>query len=237
MSPIQRLRARLRDQRGFTLVELLVATSVGIVIVLAMFNLVDSSTRASANVEDRVDAVQRGRAAIEQITQRLRSQVCLGEGIAAITEAKDDSITFYAQLSGDTFSPERRQISFTGGSITESVWYGTGTPPNMTYPEAPTYTRSMVRDIARATDPASGAEIPVFRYFAFVGNDPAKPSLKLQTPLVPADMARTVKIEVTFDARPGRRAGQGNRIDTTFGNEVFVRTADPTEPTKSPLCL
>ena len=77
---------------------------------------------------------------------------------------------------------------------------------------------------------------PFFRYYAFVGNDPAKPELLLQTPLSATDMARAVKIEVAFDSRPSKRAAQPNRIDTSFENEIFVRTADPTDPEHSPQC-
>ena len=49
-------------------------------------------------------------------------------------------------------------------------------------------------------------------------------------------MARVVKIEVAFDSRPTKRASQSNRIDTSFESEVFVRTADPTDPEHSPQC-
>ena len=46
-----------------------------------------------------------------------------------------------------------------------------------------------------------------------------------------------VKIAVSFDARPGRRRAAKNRTDTTFEGDVFVRTADPTDPEHSPQCL
>ena len=45
-----------------------------------------------------------------------------------------------------------------------------------------------------------------------------------------------MKIEVAFDSRPANLAAQSNRIDTSFRNDVFVRTADPTDPEHSPLC-
>jgi hypothetical protein len=76
---------------------------------------------------------------------------------------------------------------------------------------------------------------PLFRYFTFI-NNPARPDLELIPPLDSDDMARVVKIEVAFDARPTKRTGQTNRVDSSFEDEVFVRTADPTDPEHSPLC-
>jgi hypothetical protein len=49
-------------------------------------------------------------------------------------------------------------------------------------------------------------------------------------------MARVVKISIVLDSRPTKLDAQANRIDTSFESEIFVRTADPTDPEHSPQC-
>lgn len=231
---------RIRDERGMTLVEMLVAMVIGNVIMLAAFSLTDASQTASTRIQDRVDAVQRGRTAMEQITQRLRSQTCLGTGLPAMIAADDNTVTFYAELGDETFQPEIRRITFlSNGSIREEVWTSqtSATPLGFTfpgYPASPVRTRIVTSGIVHTN--SGGVDVPYFRYYAFVGTDPATPALLLTTPLVQSDAARTVRIVVTYDSRPARTV-QDRAVDTTFANDVYVRTADPTDPTRSPQCL
>src|SRR4051794_28138499 len=76
-SVIGRLRARLRSERGFTIIEMLVASAIGVVVLLVLLNLLDATQTATSRVTARVDGTQRGRTAMEQVTQRLRSQTCV----------------------------------------------------------------------------------------------------------------------------------------------------------------
>ena len=256
MSLVARIRRRLGSERGFTLIELLVAVAVGMVVILATFNLMDASTRASAGIEDRVEALQRGRTAFEQITQRLRSQVCPNTSTPAISYGDDDRVDLNTEMdsigtaaSDDVFDPERRSIRLeteTVGAesrtrLNEYVWDDyTSTGVQNRKSALIDYVGRALEDepaAANGEGRAVGAPVPILRYYAFLGNDPATPALLLQTPLSATDRARVVKIAVSFDARPGRRRATKNRTDTTFEGDVFVRTADPSDPEHSPQCL
>ena len=237
MTLIDRIRARLRSERGFTLTELLMAVLVSTIVMLAAVNLIDASVRASDEVLDRVDALGKGRQALEQLTQRVRAQVCPDKNTPALVDAQDNSMTFYTELtstidaSGNPlFAPEGRRIQLASGKLTEEVWTSLATPFGNTFTAPPNQSRVM----SDAIFPQEGK--PLFRYYGFIGNDPARAELELMPPLSAADMARVVKIELAFDSRPTKRAGQSNRIDTNFENEIFVRTADPTDPEHSPQC-
>jgi len=259
MSIVTRIRRRLAGERGFSLIELLVSMIIGMIVVLATFDLMDSSTRASAAVEDRVDALQRGRTAMEQIVQRLRSQVCLNTNTPAVTYGDSNEVRFFSELGDEARNAEEaRRIRFVSdnatntlapGNLQETVWPTILNPPVNTFAGTPADMRNLnlIAGMARALEdepPAAngegravGAPVPVFRYYAFLGNDPATPALLLQTPLSDVDKARVVKISISFDARPTRRRGTKNRFDTTFEGDVYVRTADPTDPEHSPQCL
>ena len=68
------------DERGFTAASSCSwPWSIGMIVLLGAFMLLDRSFSASGQVADRADALQRGRQAMELMTRQLRSQVCLGK--------------------------------------------------------------------------------------------------------------------------------------------------------------
>lgn len=260
MSALQSLRRRLNSQSGFTLIELLVSLSIGMIVLLAAGNLLDASGRASAEVQDRVDAVQRGRVATEQLTQRLRSQVCLNSGTPAVAFASTDELWFYTDLGDHTagFFPEARKLRLVAGasgqnsSLVEDVWDTVVVRPTRaqtaadTFGRPPSRTRTVIADMSLAIDTddrdadSNKTEFrPLFEYFRFlnVNPNPVTPDDRLTTPLNEAAMERVVRIVATFDARPTRSPRTRNQLDTRFETDVFVRTADPTDPDNSPSCL
>lgn len=104
------------DERGFALTELLVAMTVGLIVLLAAFLLLDRAHSASREISDRQDAVQRGRQATEYLTRQIRSQVCLGNTTEPITHGSADQVTFYADLSDGR----------SGGYVREQRYNGLG---------------------------------------------------------------------------------------------------------------
>lgn len=87
---------RMACQRGFTLTELMVSVTVGMVVLLAGNKLLASASRASAEVADRADAAHRARDGMEAITARLRSQVCLNDDGPAIVRSSPTSMDFFS---------------------------------------------------------------------------------------------------------------------------------------------
>lgn len=220
-----------RSEDGFTLVELLVTLVIGMTVLLAAFNVFDAGGRATVRVQDRTQLVQAGRTILAQTTQMLRSQVCLGLNLPAITQADSSSVTFYTDLGDDTFVPQRRRLVFSGGTLTEYDYNGTGTPPNMTYPSTPSATRILGTNLTQT------GGTPFLRYYAFTGTDPVTPSLQLPTPLslgATGDAARVVQMEITFSVSPEHAGYAGSA--TPFDAVVYTRTSDPTDPTHSPQC-
>lgn len=257
-----RLRVRLGQDDGFTLIELMVACLVGTVVIIAASSLIDASGRASVTVLDRVDAVQRGRVAMEQVTQRLRSQVCPSDSVPPVLYGDATQVTFYADLSNRTdglFQPEVRRLRFNAseGRLYEDVWEYQTTAPTATAPGGPTVpsyaaalqtanlpptppptsTRRILDDV-RQTKNATGVVQPVFTYFGFDTASPPAAELPLGASgaqLSADDRDRVVRVGVAFDAQPARKAGgtaARSAIDTRFENSVFVRTADPLLPTR-----
>ena len=215
------LRRMRREESGFTLVELLVSCSVGTLILLATFMMLDSSVVLTGRVTDRVDRTQRARVAMEDVTRKIRSQVCPAAGQASIISADDYAVKFYSFLGTRPFVPDIREISWdtNTNSIIEKKWAGSGTAPSTTWASTPT-TKTLLNDVKPDyVSGQSGPRGPVFKYYV------AGSASSLTTPLSSANAAATSKIEISFLTYAQSKNLTGPT--TKQQNEVFVRTADP----------
>jgi prepilin-type N-terminal cleavage/methylation domain-containing protein len=227
MSALARIRRRLAQQRGFTLIEVMVAASVGVVIVGVAFGLLDSVVRTFSTSGQRVDVSQRGRLAVDQLTARLRSQVC-GAGptqadpeadyTPAIVQATDNKVVFWSDI-GDAGGRRLRGIEYANGAINDIVY--PGADPAAT----PLSSRPLVTSVAPDNGPG------LFRYFAYnpaAWNSTASPApqlyLPLTAPLVPADYKRVVRITVAYTAYP-EGSSASDKLAAAFTGDFVSRTA------------
>jgi hypothetical protein len=224
--------SRLRGEAGLTVIELLVAATVGVGVLFAVLGLLDTSTRLSASTVDRVETASRARLAMDLVTRQVRSQLCLGTDLPALTAATPTSMTFYGSLAPEA-SPlvvQRRTLTYDAVTkrLLQTVWTGAGVRPNITFDTAPQ--TSVIADGIVAVGTA-----PVFQYYRFqvpAAGGTARPALITTMPLVADDLARTIQVGFNF-AAVGRRST--TRVE--MASKVYVRTSNPTNPDNSPLCL
>jgi len=215
-----RLR-ELRGEGGFMLMEMLMATLIGMVVFLALLSLVDASQNSTARVTNRVDGTQRGRAAMEQVTQRLRSQTCI-TSTPPIISGTTSEVSFYSDLgTGLDFQPEQRRIFISGSQLKEDVYDSSGSFPTFTFPATPSKTRVIATGIRQAKD-ASGNPIPYFSYFAYNTTSPAAIDQPVNPPFTATDPARISKVQVAFAADTPSE----DQVETNFVNGVTARMAD-----------
>jgi prepilin-type N-terminal cleavage/methylation domain-containing protein len=214
------MRARLADESGFSLVELLAALVVGTIVLFATFGLLDAAVRLQAKSVDGIDATDRGRIGIDQVSQGLASRICIGTQ-PSLVDARDDSVEFYASLAPESGTVrligQRRRLTVVGDGIREEVWEATPPTAPPVVPPANTTTPKSRRLVVTGIKPI--ASTAVFRYYANEGT-PAHPTLRLATPLSAADLARVAMIDVSFVAQ-GKRAD----VSTTYSNQIFNRNA------------
>lgn len=219
----------MRREDGFTLPEVLVAATIGVVVLLAAFGLIDTAAPLTLKVQDTVDATQRGRQGLDQMTTELRSQDCIAAGTAPIISADADGVLFYASTGDENAFPEKRRLAFTGNSITEETWKATNAA-GTTF--AASTLRTLVANAQRMTSPATS----VFRYYGFTSTAPVSPTQALTSlPLSATDRTKVVQVAVSFVVRPDRATTTSKR-ELTFQGSSFVRTANPLTPSKGVNC-
>lgn len=226
-----------RSQAGFTLPELLVAMTAGMVVLMAAFMLLDRAVSSNTRISDRADAAQRGRLAMEVLTRDVRSQVCLRDG-RPITAADENGLTFNANLTSNTDFADRRRIRYdpTTKTLAQDVFAGSGTFPDYTFSGTPTTTKTLIRPVALAKD--GTVDRPMFRYYRFQAGGTLGQLEQLPVPLSAADTPDVVMVKVAFQSLPARVTERATdvREATTFESDIYVRLADPTRPEEGPRC-
>lgn len=231
-----RIRAvKRRDERGMTIIELVVAMAIGTIVLMTAFTFLDHAFASNREISDRADASQRGRIAMERIIRQLRSQVCLNtvpNVTPAIRAGDDNSISLVVDLGDGSTNPELHTITYdpAAKTITEYDYAGIGTVPNLTFAAAPTNTQQLLTNVV----PEAGA--PIFSYSAIDSSANAAPgaTTPLSTPLGANDLANAAKVDVAFVARP--TGASDNSRATTLEDSVFARSDDPNTPTAGPTC-
>jgi prepilin-type N-terminal cleavage/methylation domain-containing protein len=222
---------RARDESGWTLIELLMAMTIGVVVLLATFMLIDASAPLAQKTQDRVDAAQRGRLAMDIIGAELRSQVCMPGAVPPIMPTVSDgsNVWFYGNDQDQNSLPQKHHIYIQGTALKEDSWQGTGSVSAVIFPAMPTQTRTLLDPVGLV------AGVPLFRFYGFDANLPASVNQPIVAPVSVADSRRVVQVNVSFVARPTKAIAASGR-DSTFQQAVFFRTADPTDPMKGAKC-
>lgn len=192
----------MRDERGYTLVELLVGSMVSLVILGAILAMVQVATGNQSRVSQHVIANQRGRPVMDRLINMLNS-ACVSPGLAPVREGSTESSLILYSKSGSAVSPvpDRHTVSFAEGKLTETVAVGSGTEPSdWTFgtPSSPMLLLDAVSSPVQVGEPAES--VPLFRYYAYEGGHVA--TSPLPTPLNATNAAKTVQVNIAFKVAP-----------------------------------
>ncbi len=245
----------MRDERGFSLPELLVTLVIAVTVSLATFSLIEVVMRKSGETQARVAAAQRGRMAMDTVVRELRSQVCLNTatptppmsppaGFGTVTTG--DTAVFYTDFTDGgkptTVAPELHVVSYDAATrrLIERDYVGTvNLTVNVytyTYPTAastPARTKVLLENVVPVD-----AATPIFSYYTYSATKPPRPDLQLAAPatgMVAADTARVARIAVNFRALTTPDVTR-TRDSSVFQDEVYVRAADPNDEAPTPTC-
>jgi prepilin-type N-terminal cleavage/methylation domain-containing protein len=231
------MRRLAREESGFTLIELLVSASIGLIVLGALLGMVQVAQNTTMRTTNRIDVSQRGRLAMEQLVQGLRSQVCLQADATSaqstIIAGSDTSVTFFAGVASPNapaagglpkaFAPEKRTYTFSAatGAITQDTYAGTysATTGLWTFPALPSRKRAI---LGSAAAPGNA----VFHYYAYLDDGTLDEAHPLQTPLVESDLARVAQVQIQFTVKP-TGGSTDTRLESSFDDRVTLRLLFP----------
>ena len=222
----------MRDERGFTVIELMITTAVGIGLMLSVFTIVDITMNNSASVAARVDANQRARPVMQRLMDELHS-TCVTANNAPILEGSGENQIRYHHQTGTAVSPvpEKHVVTFANGTLTQEEFTSNGgTPPAWTFTSTPHSDRQLLAGVQQAElDP--GGIVPVFRYYA--DDDGSISTTPLPVPLIAADAKRTVQVTVAFAVEADSAAmGEPDEVVSLTDSAVFRFSPFSEDPTK-----
>lgn len=184
-------RGDLRSQRGFSLVELLVAMSLATVITFAALALVQSASSNVAHTTEQSEVQQRARIALESIVTTLHGgcvapavtpaqiapftttvsgrNVSFGPDLVRFVAAHSNSPVAEPELVEFEYVEDTGSLGREGpvGSLVERV-HGSpvGSPPNWLFESGTTRDRTLLKNVLPAVG-ANGSPIPIFQYFRY----------------------------------------------------------------------
>jgi prepilin-type N-terminal cleavage/methylation domain-containing protein len=214
-SRISALR-RLRDERGFTLVELLVVMVAGVVVSSALFTILDVTLHQTTRTFSRVDASQRARIAMETIEQELHSG-CYANDVYPVIDGTATSISFWSQYgSAANLTPTKHTISLdtTTGNLTDATYTTSGTSPNWVASATPQKTVTLLTNVSQSPG------VPVFSFYELRSTG----SYNLGSSVSGSTARAVSEVRITMVVNPA--GGSGIRSDltpNTVTNTVTLR--------------
>ena len=189
----------MRDERGTTMIELLVSISATLIVMMGVVTLTTTVLHHQDRINRRVDANSRGRPVMTRMVQELHSACVTSHIVPIRTGSTGTSISFLSK-SGSAVgpTPDLHTISLSGSTLRESVFPATGgTAPA----RGPSRGRPSLEP--RSCSPTSRAPGGViFRYYDFVNG--ALSTTPLPTPLSDTNAARVSYVTIAFTSFPER---------------------------------
>ena len=210
-------------ERGFTLVELVVALAAGMVVLLALFSVLDVSLRHSTAVQDRVQANQIGRIAMTKMVDEMHS-ACLAPSFTPVQpESTPTELRFISAVGKDAVlqSASEHRIVFTEGKLIDKAFPSNGGSwPKFAF--ASTATPSGGTLLASNISATTGT--PVFSYYKYATASDSSGALPLNTieeneslaakeKLTATTAAETAAVRVSFHAETNDRNTLNRGVD------------------------
>ncbi len=210
------------DERGTTLIELVVATMAGSVIFLGLTMVVIASMHQQTRVSKRVHATQEARVVTHRIVTELHSS-CVAAEVAPIQpNSSSTSLTYVYQTgSGAALTPVLHKVSLSGTTLSLTTYPATsGSTPQWTFSSTPSSTQTLMTNVSGVS-----AGEPLFRYYKFQNG--AIPSTPLSVPLSSADAALAVQVDIALKVSPTGSTVTDAKAPGIVQDSAYLRFSPP----------
>lgn len=226
---VRLLRRAHRDQRGFTLMETLVAMITGIVVIGALFAILESSTKQTARLSELAQATQTGNVAMTHILDELHS-ACVAAGFAPVQQGSTPSKLivqdgyFPEKIKEPSKEPEYSfvrqdtiEYSSSEGRLYDKWLKASGEVESGVYPTSKSTPTTVLLAEKVSQVEAKGEKVSVFKYWAYATAPSSstseaaatlteiKPSEIASEGLTSAQAKSVAAVTVTFSTAPSEK--------------------------------
>lgn len=190
--------APIQDQRGTTLLELVVATAAGMVVFLGLTMVVIASMHQTTRIGKRVHATQEARTVLHRVVTELHSS-CVASAVAPIQPNSSATSLTYVYRTGSeaALTPVLHQVSLSGTTLSLDTYLSEGgSTPKWIFkstPQPPPVT--LMTNVS-----AVSGSVPVFSYYKFENGQIS--SIPLPVPLSSANAALAVQVNIALKVSP-----------------------------------
>jgi type II secretory pathway pseudopilin PulG len=247
MSAIPATTSRMRDQRGFSMIEALVAILTGVVVTGALFAILEVSLRQTARLTDVVQANQLGRGTMTKIVDELRSS-CLSAGFAPIQEkSTEKTLLFVTAVSEHSVISKteafEHEIVFNEakGTLTDTTYPATGGEyPKFAFSREKASSVSVIGEsITKGTGESEGKVFRYYKYAEAASSGSEKPEGTLEEVKLSAGTElkasanEIAAVNVTFKTAPAtdKTVFQGH-VPVEFSNQTTLAFSAPASESK-----
>jgi len=217
-----------RDQRGTTLVELMVALMAGIVIISALSMVILTTLHSTSRVTARVHATQRARIVMVRLMEQLHS-ACVTPEIAPIQEGSTGTSLRFIHQTGAAVQPTPLYsvVSLSGDTLYQQDYAVSGTPPAWGQGAAIGGPRTLLTDVG-PTPPSSS----IFSYHRYTGGTISQTPQTV--PLAGVDPSLTVEVRAALTAAPESTPVKDAGAAASVQNSATLRLTPPSYNEGSP---
>jgi prepilin-type N-terminal cleavage/methylation domain-containing protein len=233
-----------RDERGFTLIEMLVALAAGSVVCAALVATLSFTTKQQARLSSAVQANQLSRTAMTKIVDELHSACLAPEFTPVQSGSSSTNLSFINAYSEAPVISESKPEAYkqriewneaTGKLINFTYPSNGGSWPKFTFSETPSPSGGTVLATNVTQNKSGGKAVPMFQFYAYTTTvssttESALSTLEtkaLEVPLTEANAAKAAAVLVSFktavgvkgkeEERPGGRVVElGNLVTLAF---------------------
>lgn len=187
-----------RDERGTTMVELIVGLASGLVILVGLTTMIVVTLHTTARVSARVDATSRARVTLDRLVEELHS-ACVAPKTPPIRTGSTDTKLGFVHATGAaaTPTPVLSVVYLTGTTLKQADYaWKEGAPPFWVFEE-----KKPFREVTLLTkvSPLTPTK-PIFSYYSSSAG--ATSEISLATPLTQFNAEHTIHVNVAFMAAP-----------------------------------
>ncbi len=226
---MSRLADLRRDERGTTLVELMVGLAAGLTVLAGLTTLILVTMNTTNRVSARVHATQDARIALTRVIDQLHS-ACIAPKVPPIREGSSSTELRFVHATGSAVSPTPilTTITYASGTLTQRDYlWKEGVAPAWVFNTTPSRTAVIASKIA-----PNGSK-PVFSYYGYASG--AVSTTPLAVPLSALDASNAIQVTAAFMAEP--RSGKPEpaaaaRIQGSASLRLTASSYNPAAPSR-----